>query len=355
MRTRIVPLVILTLTTGLMAADVTAQTAPNPPISPAAPHSHSRNRAVVRYQGRGGPEQTERFSRKIKLGRNGWLTLSNIAGTIVVTGGAGDALMIEGVKRTRGDQSRLAGVRIDVDERSGRVEVRTVPTEPNLRVAVDYTVTVPADAGVELRSVSGDIKVTGVQGAVRAESVSGNVTAGRTPRLERAKSVSGDVDLTDVGADSDVSAGSVSGNLRATGFNARGLDFRTVSGDVVLTNVTCDRVDVRSVSGNIEFSGTLLKNARLNLGSHSGAVRLVLAGDAGFELSASSFSGSFRSDLPLTIGADTTGNDRTGGARDDRVRRDSRRGRSIRATYGDGSAWLSVRTFSGDVVIAKAK
>jgi DUF4097 and DUF4098 domain-containing protein YvlB len=345
MRSRVVPLVILTLTTGLMAAAATAQTAPNRPIPPTTPHS--RDRAVVRYQGRGGPEQTERFSRRLKLGRSGWLTLSNIAGTIVVTGGAGDELTIEGVKRTRGDQSRLASVRIDVDERSGRVEVRTVPMEPNLRVAVDYTVTVPADAGVELRSIFGDIKVTGVQGAVRAESVSGNVTAGRTPHLERAKSVSGDVDLTDVGADGDVSAGSVSGNLRATGFKARGLDFHTVSGDVVLTNVTCDRIDVRSVSGNIEFSGTLPKNARIEVGSHSGTVRLALAGDTGFELNASSFSGSFRSDLPLTIGADST--------RDDRGRRDSRLGRSTRATYGDGSASLSVRTFSGDVVINKAK
>jgi hypothetical protein len=345
MRTRIVPLVILAFTAGLMAADATAQAPPNLPIPPTTPHS--RDRSVVRYQGRGGPEQTERFSRRLKLGRSGWLTLSNIAGTIVVTGGAGDELTIEAVKRTRGDQSRLASVRIDVDERSGRVEVRTVPTERNLRVAVDYTVTVPADAGVELRSMSGDIKVTGVQGAVRAESVSGNVTADRTPRLERAKSVSGDVDLTDVGADSDVSAGSVSGNLRATGFKARGLDLNTISGDVVLTNVTCDRVDVRSVSGNIEFSGTLPKKARLELGSHSGTVRLALAGDTGFELSASSVSGSFRSDLPLTIGADNT--------RDDRGRGDSRLGRSIRATYGDGSASLSVRTFSGDVVINKAK
>ena len=43
------------------------------------------------YQGRNnGPEQTERFSRKVKIGRDGRFSLSNISGDIVVTGGGGD-------------------------------------------------------------------------------------------------------------------------------------------------------------------------------------------------------------------------------------------------------------------------
>ena len=81
------------------------------------------------YQGRNnGPEQTERFSRKIKLGRDGRVSVQNIAGDIMVTAGSGDELSIEAVKRTRGDQSQLASVHIDVDERAGRVDVRTTHT-----------------------------------------------------------------------------------------------------------------------------------------------------------------------------------------------------------------------------------
>jgi len=74
---------------------------------------------------------------------------------------------------------------------------------------------------------------------------------------------------------------------------------------------------------------------------HSGTVRFVLTNPPGFELTASTFSGNIRSDLPLTIG----GGDNA-----------SRRGvsnRSVRATFGDGSATLTLRTFSGDIVIAK--
>ena len=76
-------------------------------------------------------------------------------------------------------------------------------------------------------------------------------------------------------------------------------------------------------------------------------VRLTLANPAGFELNASSFSGSIRSELALTIGGGSDAS-RSGGRR-----RDAMSTHNMRATYGDGSATLTIHTFSGDVVIAK--
>src|SRR4026208_1750289 len=71
------------------------------------------DRAVSRaYQGRNGPEQTDRFSRRIKIGRDGRLRVTNLAGNIVVTGGSGDEVSIDAVKRTRGGSGELASVRI---------------------------------------------------------------------------------------------------------------------------------------------------------------------------------------------------------------------------------------------------
>ena len=130
---------------------------------------------------------------------------------------------------------------------------------------------------------------------------------------------------------------------------ARGLDLGSVSGDVLLTDVTCERLTIKSVSGSVEYAGAITRNGRYEINSHSGTVRLQLANPSGFELNANSFSGSIRSDLPLTIGGDS--------ARD----RDSNRGRrrdgndshNLRATFGDGSATLSIRTFSGDIIISK--
>ena len=79
------------------------------------------------------------------------------------------------------------------------------------------------------------------------------------------------------------------------------------------------------------------------MNSHSGSVRLTLINPPGFEVTANTFSGSIRSDFPLTIGGDS---DRRGG-------RPEITSRSIRATFGDGSATLTLRTFSGNIVIEK--
>src|SRR5436853_6690056 len=91
-----------------------------PALAQQAPR-HIGGREIVRaartsaYQGRDrGPEQTDRFSRKLKLGRDGRVSVSNISGDIVVTSGSGDEVSIDAVKRTRGDQGQLANVRIAV-------------------------------------------------------------------------------------------------------------------------------------------------------------------------------------------------------------------------------------------------
>ena len=146
------------------------------------------------YQGRNnGPEQTERFSRKVKIGRDGRFSLANISGDLVVTGGTGDEVTIDAVKRTRGDKSELARVQIAVDDRAGRVDVRTEYAQNRGdrnrwtdHVSVDYTVTIPASASVDLHSISGTIKVTGVHGSLRSDTISGNITISDAPKLEAA-------------------------------------------------------------------------------------------------------------------------------------------------------------------------
>jgi DUF4097 and DUF4098 domain-containing protein YvlB len=332
MRIRLVP---FALAGGLIAANAWAQHV--------AIGETVRRVLPPTYQGRyRGPEQTERFSRKIKIGRDGRVSVGNIAGDIIVTGGSGDEVSIEAIKRTRADRGELGSVQINIDERAGRVDVRTEHTGQNDHVSVDYTIAVPASAAVELHSVSGNLKVSNVQGAVRMETVSGSVTTTASPRVEVAKSVSGDVDLTGTSVDGDLSAGSVSGHVRARGVRARGLQLGSVSGDVEVSDVTCDRLDAKSVSGNLEVSGALARSGRYNLTSHSGTVRLILSGNTGFELNASTFSGSVHTDVPLTIGGDS-----------DRNRRHFMSNRSMRGTYGDGSAVITVRTFSGDIVITR--
>ena len=134
----------------------------------------------------------------------------------------------------------------------------------------------------------------------------------------------------------------MSGTVIGTGLKVRSLDAGSVSGDVRLTGSQIERVEASSVSGNIEFDAPLVKGGRYEFTSHSGNVRILLSGNTGFELDADTFSGSVRSDVPVTL--------RTLG-RTERERRGSPR--AIRGTFGDASAILSVRSHSGSLVITK--
>src|SRR5262249_36946285 len=114
------------LVAGVAAAATAAAQPPEPRIvSPEVVREVRRSTCAHAYQGRErGPEQTERFSRKVKIGRDGRVSVGNISGDITVTAaGSGDEMSIEAVKRTRGDQRALGEVRIVVDERPGRVDV----------------------------------------------------------------------------------------------------------------------------------------------------------------------------------------------------------------------------------------
>ena len=82
---------------------------------------------------------------------------------------------------------------------------------------------------------------------------------------------------------------------------------------------------MQAVSGDVQLVRQPGRRAAATtLTSHSGEVRITLSGDTGFELDANSFSGSVRSDLPLT--GSTGGDDRRRGrSRARRLRQRQRR------------------------------
>jgi DUF4097 and DUF4098 domain-containing protein YvlB len=283
------------------------------------------------------------------VGKTGSLELSNISGDITITAGPGDDTVINAVKRVRGSDTaqakeQLGYVTIEATERgSGRVEVRTTyqQGQRNIRVSVDYTVTVPTTSSVSVRSVSGDVKVSGVKGELRTESVSGDVTATDAGQLSQVKSISGDVSITSAVSAGDASVSSISGDVTVQGLKAKALDSSTISGELRLTDVACDRALVKTISGDVQYSGLLTKSGRYEIKSHSGDIRLVVPETLGFELDASTFSGSVRSDLPVTFKS-------LGG---EESRHSPRK--SLHGTYGDGSVLLVLSSFSGDITIAK--
>jgi len=293
-----------------------------------------------------GPEYTENFSRTVRIGRTGALDLQNVAGDISVTGGGGDDVRIEAVKRVRHPNEAeakvlLSEIAIEVADRGGRVEVRTeYPRRRNWSGGVDFTVSVPRDASVALRSVSGTVKVTNINGELRAETVSGDIIMMTAKKLRVAKTVSGDVEISESEAD-ELSLGTVSGDVIVNRLKGSGFDAQSVSGDLRLTDVEIDHASIRSVSGDIDYSGRLARNGRYQFQSHSGDIRVTPADAKGFAIEASTFSGDVRSDYALTLQT-SPANSFTPG-----------RNRSVRGSFGDAGATLTLQSFSGDIVIVK--
>lgn len=308
-----------------------------------------------RYQdSRQGPETVDKTSQTFKVDDAAALDLTGIAGDIRVTGGGGNEIRIEATKRVRhrsADEAKrlLNELRVEMNNFNGRVEVRSVyPRRGNgdrgFSGRIDYVIAVPTGASVAVKSISGDVIVSGVRGEVRAETISGDVSVDSAPNLSLAKTVSGDVTARDAGGATTMVLSTVSGSVIASGLKVRTLQAGSVSGNVRLSGTQVERVEAKSVSGNIDFDAPLIKAGRYAFTSHSGNVRIVLSGNTGFELDADTFSGSVRSDVPVTL--------RTVGRND----RDQRRGssnRAIRGAYGDASALVSVRSHSGSVVITK--
>ena len=140
-----------------------------------------------------------------------------------------------------------------------------------------------------------------------------------------------------------MSVGSVSGDVIVNRLKASGFDAQTVSGDLRLTDVEVDHASLRSVSGDIDYAGRLARNGRYQFQSHSGDIRVTPADARGFAIEASTFSGDVRSDYALTlqIVARQLAGSRPG------------RNRSVRGSFGDAGATLTLQSFSGDIVIVK--
>lgn len=304
---------------------------------------------------RQGPEQIEKVTSVQKVGENPALDLSHLAGDIRVTGGAGSEIKIEATKRARHRDPEeakrlLQALRVDINNYSGRVEVRTVYPRRgqfgnNVSASVDYVIVVPMNTMVSLKSISGSISVTNVKGEVRAETVSGDVNISATPNVAIAKTISGDVTARDIGTQTTLVLSTISGTVLGTGLHVKALEAGSVSGDVRLIGSEIERLEAKSISGNIDFEAPLSKGGRYEFNSHSGNVRIVLSGNTGFELDADTFGGSVRSEVPVTLRAMGRQDQTAGGRRTSN--------RAIRGSYGDASAFLSIRSHSGSVVISK--
>jgi hypothetical protein len=319
-----------------------------------------------RQEARRGPMASEPFTALARIGRQGTLTLVNPSGTVTITGSGGDDVRIEAIKRAwdRSDaaaKAALSNVQVEVTERQGAVDVRSVfQRTRSLDAEVDFTIAVPSGASVSVRSGFGDITITGVRGELRAEAMGGGIKATSVGQVRLLRTLSGAVALENADG-SDVTVSTLGGPVTIRQLKARSADLRTVAGDLVISDSEAERVMVQSLSGRIELAGRLARTGRYSLQSQSGDVLLAPSGSDGFELEAASVTGSVRSDFPITLDdrRELTGPSGRGRSVGRGVGRGLGRGvgrgnaRILRGLSGDGGPLVTLRSFSGDITIAR--
>lgn len=287
--------------------------------------------------------QVDRQTRTFDLGASGRLELGNIVGDITVTAASGSQATVEIVRTARGrtdaDARRgLEQVTVEVTEDTGLARLRTEYPRTRGRspysVSVDYVVRAPAGTRINASSVSGDVRVTGITAAVTTDVISGDTHVAGSRQAVVAKAVSGNVTIDDVQSTETIDITSINGDVRLTGVRGRRLSVNGVSGDVTASDVEVEGADLKSMAGDVTYAGTLRQGGRYTFQAHSGDVDLTLSG-AGFDLEASTFSGSIRPSSALTM-TDVTA---------------SRR--SVRGRVAGGGAVVEATTFSGDVTITR--
>jgi len=290
---------------------------------------------------------TERFSKTAHLDQNGTFDLTNVIGDIVITGTTGRDVTIEAVKRVQRPNPRaarmlLAMIDIQVTEQANRVEVRTIVPRPrNFPGSVDFTVMIPDDASVTVKTITGSIRASNVKGELRADTVAGSISASGVRKLAALKCVTGDVEITDAGAEDPVTASTVSGNVIVRGLRARAAQLTSVSGNIHIEDAPIERLMVKTVQGNLDYAGDLARSGRYEFNSHSGDIRLILSGNTGFEVLANTFSGMVRSDFAFNRGRAGAEGAAAQGPR------------TLRGAFGDASAMVALRAFSGNISLAR--
>jgi DUF4097 and DUF4098 domain-containing protein YvlB len=261
----------------------------------------------------------------------GTVEITDVAGTVDLQGWDKPEVSVTG---TIGDHVD----RIEVTGGGSHVSVKVIEKKGNGSWNDEGTrlvVKVPARSALDVNLVSADLKLGGISGPAHLQTVSGEIT-GETAGDVSASTVSGDVKLVARSAH-DGRFKTVSGELTVEGPSGD-LEVGSVSGDAHVKLGSLTRLHAETVSGDLHVKATLAPNGQVDASSVSGDVQLEFAGvpDADFDVSA------FSGDVTSCFGPKPQ-------------HQEFGPGTHLNFRNGKGGGRVHVNTQSGDVSICTAK
>ena len=259
----------------------------------------------------------------VRIDRGGVIELELGSGEVTVTGWSRDE-----VRLRAGAQGGQVSLRLT----SVLASLRAIAGPRGRRGEVTYEVSVPANVRVLVRTSAGSITAKGVGGDIEVRAATGDVTISDNGGLVVAEIMSGDFVGTRLSGGARIDATSADVEiLGATGE----IIIDNTSGETTLNDVKSSSVQVESVSGDITFQGTIERDGRYRMTSHSGTISLGIPDNAGAFVSLASYAGTINTLLPLTLEPTSRGSPE----------------KRLLGRIGDGTARIEIVTFSGDIDI----
>jgi DUF4097 and DUF4098 domain-containing protein YvlB len=153
---------------------------------------------------------------------------------------------------------------------------------------VHLMVHVPAKSAVSTSLVSADLKVKGLQGETYLRSISGDI-GGEVDGNLRANTVTGMVRLS-ARAAKRIEVKTISGSVRLSGGSGEA-ELTTVSGSIKADLGSLSRGRFRSISGDVTANFSMAPDAEIEGESVSGAIRFNLASVPGADIDVQTFNG----------------------------------------------------------------
>ncbi len=209
------------------------------------------------------------------VGTRAVVSITNNYGPITVKPSGSRQVVVETV-------SHSDAVSLVNEQHGDRIELRSVSSRQGTDL-VDYTVLVPVDAFVSLRSSDGTLRAQGLRGDVILEAAVASV------------------EVTDI-SDAHLHVKTLSGPITLTDIRNSHLDIHSVSGNVNIRNVTGPSVEVNSGSGRISYQGDPGSAGEYLLTSHSGDLEVSIPASAFVDIKARSIKGQSDPEFPIANG-----------------------------------------------------
>ena len=195
----------------------------------------------------------DQWTRSYKVSDGGRLEIINVNGRIAAEpadGATVEILAERTVKSMSDDQARTILGQIEMREEVADGRVRVEVRAPRFRGAsnheIKWTIKVPQGVSVDLRTVNGGVRLTGLRGDVRARSTNGGIVG---------------ADLMSSNVDASVTNGGVDIQLANAPSDGGSIELESVNGGVSLSLPPDSKVDVnaRCVNGGISVTGLELE------------------------------------------------------------------------------------------------